>query len=209
MLELLKKEFGLNNPKKFIGEQNGTMGSTFRGWFYNYEISYDKERTKLETDVALAVLTGNTAEAERLRLLLEVHPIEYQFTFRLVEEIPYVQGTKSLLYKGAKQYAEMEEVKEFIIRESLLTAENEHLMKFVEIPNTLEKQVGGSEVPLFNLTLSAVQIEIKEAIYNFNGELFLPKHAYLSQVSASLLQVAARMSNIQKNQESKLKGYRK
>lgn len=154
-----------------VTTNNGTSGRTYTGVLENtrYPV-YNKEYEDLRLKMIKHQFAGETALAEQAALDMSKIEMDWEYKFILDHPISMLKGTSSKEIDGQIKHTFMENVGEIWIKESL-----EKKGAFI-----LERGENGE----LKLTLSKCILEIKQARFNYKGEMVEPKKAYLTDISA-------------------------
>ena len=175
-----------------VANDNGTAGKQYICHYWDNESVYDQKRAELDTQIAIAVLSGKLAEVAELRAKLAVLPsAKVNMVFKLMEPIRRVQGTKVVIGNDDKTYSpSMVDVQYLYIPEDAVEME---LLQYEEIKGEVAQDKHGNDTAVIELKLVSGMIDVKEALYDRKGKMTRAPRASVTAISYRAMQVAGRI----------------
>jgi len=182
---------------------NGTQGVIYTAHFYEQEMAYDEQRTKIQNEIARGLLMNKIDNIPMLQAQLGALPKpQVIMVWKLVEPIAILTGTKPMKSGDKELRLVMHNV------DKLYIPENAVKLGLIEYEETDQfgKDIQGREAQIVKLRLRKGIIDVAPPVMRSNKEI-RGKRAYVTPISYKALQTVGSMMFKEKQNAERLYGF--
>lgn len=183
-----------------INHDNGTFGMKVKCHYYSVDKIKDKKRSDLETEITKKLLLGQDASELKAKLD-ELPPAKGIMTFKLVEPMSYLKGTKVVTFNGKNISPEVRNLEYIHIPQDIL--ENDAVIGYEDVDGEVGQDIQGRDVQVIELNLAKCMMDVKEGRRDNYGKFSIAPKVYVTEISFRSMQIAGKMLSYAKMEQYK------